>query len=185
MLESAVAKAPASRRAALKKQMKLALAKHREDLKRTLAEALKKPFMNWCLRAAGDPDQKKLLKRTARCLKSPDCQTYGTCLEAVMKSAEKAFFKGFTPPRLSPSARTTGDATKATSGDPNTAGSATTGDGGGSSPLELEDGGVHGVEEKTRPKERSARGKGATARSTSPSRKEGKKAPRGRPAQSR
>ena len=76
MLAEAVAKVPEPQRVQLRAQIKKTMAVQRGELKKTLRHALKKPFLNWCRRAAEDPDQKKIFARTVRCLEQPDCQTY-------------------------------------------------------------------------------------------------------------
>lgn len=73
-----------SERTELKARMEQALESGKEDLTDTLRESLRKPFMNWCLRAAGDPEGQKLLDLALKCLEKPDCQTYGACFEEIL-----------------------------------------------------------------------------------------------------
>ena len=68
----------------LEQRVNQALESGKEDLTNTLKESLRKPFMNWCLRAAGDPGQKKILDEALKCLEKPDCQTYGKCFEEIL-----------------------------------------------------------------------------------------------------
>jgi hypothetical protein len=102
MLEKALAKVPEQRRALLRKKMEEAFSKQREELKETMRESLKKPFMNWCRRAAGDPEQKKVLEKATGCLDRTDCQSYGECVDELMMRVQKDFHDAtgaVSPPR--------------------------------------------------------------------------------------
>jgi len=84
LLESAVRRVDQSEQHKFRERVEKSMDKQKEKMKDILGESLKKPFMNWCLRAAGDPKEKEIFDSAVRCLKSPDCQTYGLCLEKII-----------------------------------------------------------------------------------------------------
>ncbi len=84
LLEAAVSRVPEAEQHEFRERVEKAMDKQKEKMKETLGESLKKPFMNWCLRAAGDPEEKEIFDSAVRCLKSPDCQTYALCLEKII-----------------------------------------------------------------------------------------------------
>jgi hypothetical protein len=88
LMEKALARVEEPERAQLKARMLKAIEAQKDELKKTLKDGLKEPFMKWCTRAHRNRAQARVLAKVKGCMNKPDCKAYAQCLGRIMESIQ-------------------------------------------------------------------------------------------------